>query len=262
MSAPFDLESFLAGLDAWAEARPVAAERRDYGPGPDQDAVLRLPAGPGPYPVAVVVHGGFWQARYTRRTTEAMAAGLAEAGWASWNVEYRRLGAGGGYPATLEDVAAACRALRTFGVPLDPDRTIAVGHSAGGQLALWLAAEGLVAAAASLGGVCDLRAAAAAGLGDGAVRDLLGGGPDERPERYAHADPAQRLPVAARLLLVHGRDDDRVPVEQSRSFAAAAAAAGVDCRLVELEATGHFEPIDPRSTAWGVVASGLEALVS
>jgi dipeptidyl aminopeptidase/acylaminoacyl peptidase len=131
---------------------------------------------------------------------------------------------------------------------------VALGHSAGGHLALWAAAEGLVPAAVALAGVCDLAGAARAGVGNGAVVDLMGGGPDELPDAYAHADPLQRLPFAARVTLVHGTDDETVPIAQSRTFAAAAG-----CRLVELPATGHMEVIDPTDRVWGRIAATLEA---
>lgn len=215
--------------------------RHAYGPLPDQHATLR-----GAGPTVVVLHGGFWRARYRAPLMDPLCDALAALGFASWNVEYRRVGAGGGYPETLEDVAAACRAA--------PDPVLALGHSAGGHLALWAAAEGLVPAAVSLAGVCDLAGAARAGVGNGAVVDLMGGGPDELPDAYAHADPLQRLPFAAQVTLVHGTDDGTVPIGQSRTFAAAAG-----CSLVELPATGHMEVIDPTDRTWGRIAATLTA---
>jgi acetyl esterase/lipase len=213
--------------------------RHPYGPLPDQYATSR-----GEGPTVVVIHGGFWRARYTAPLMDPMCDALAALGFAAWNIEYRRVGAGGGYPETLEDVAAACRAAS--------DPVLAIGHSAGGHLALWAAAEGLVPAAISLAGVCDLAGAARKGVGNGAVLDLMGGGPDELPDDYARADPLQRLPFAAEVTLVHGVNDDIVPLEQSRTFAAASG-----CRLVELPATGHFEVIDPKTQAWERIAATL-----
>jgi acetyl esterase/lipase len=213
--------------------------RHDYGPLPDQHATLR-----GEGPTVVVIHGGFWRARYTAPLMDPICDALAALGFAAWNVEYRRVGAGGGYPETLDDVAAACRAA--------PDPVLAIGHSAGGHLALWAAAEGLVPAAISLAGVCDLAGAARQGVGNGAVLDLMGGGPDDLPDAYARADPLQRLPFPAEVTLVHGADDDIVPLAQSRAFAAASG-----CRLIELPGTGHFEVIDPHSEAWARIADTL-----
>jgi acetyl esterase/lipase len=244
MSArPLDVDAFFAELEAWADRRSSPTERRAYGPLPDQHAVLRTPPDGGPRPVAVVLHGGFWRARFAQDIMAAFCAALAERGLATWNVEYRRVGAGGGYPETLEDVAAACRQLRP---------AVAIGHSAGAQLALWAAAEGLVPSAVSLAGVCDLVAAANEHLGDDAVRELMGAPPADAPAVYAHADPMQRLPFAARVLLVHGTEDDRVPIAQSRSFARAAG-----CELVELEGAGHFDLVDPRSPFWPRVAAAI-----
>jgi dipeptidyl aminopeptidase/acylaminoacyl peptidase len=117
-----------------------------------------------------------------------------------------------------------------------------------------------VGAVASLAGVCDLVAAAEEGIGDGAAVELAGGPPAERPAAYALADPLQRLPTGIPTLLVHGDADDRVPVEQSRRYARAAASAGDACELLELPGTGHFEVLDPRGPAWAEVARRLPAL--
>ena len=129
---------------------------------------------------------------------------------------------------------------------------VATGHSAGGHLALWLAAERLVAGAVPIGGVCDLAAAARAGLGSNAVQELLGGEP------AGDADPAARLPLGAPQLLVHGTDDDRVPLAHARAYAERARAAGDDCRLLELDGADHFDPIDPRTPHVAAVLGALE----
>lgn len=257
---PFDLETFLADLDAWAAAGP-APETLQYGPGPEQVVDLLLPAGEGPHPVALLVHGGFWRARFDRSTMAALAVDLTRRGVAAANVEYRRVGNGGGIPETLEDVEAAADAVARFGAPLDPARVVAVGHSAGGHLALWLAGTGTVRAAVSLAGVCDLAGAAGEGLGDGAAVELAGGLPAERPEAYTLADPLGRLPTGVPQLLVHGDADDCVPVEQSRRYARAAAAAGDRCELLELPDVGHFELIDPRDAAWRRIAKRVAGLL-
>jgi acetyl esterase/lipase len=206
--------------------------RHDYGALPDQHAMVR-----GDGPTAVVIHGGFWRAQYREPIMDAVSVALAQLGFRAWSIEYRRVGAGGGYPQTLEDVAAAIRAA--------PEPRFAVGHSAGGHLALWSAAEGLVPAAVSLAGVCDLAAGARDNLGNGAVRDF-------DPGLHSDADPAQRLPIDAELVLIHGTDDGVVPVEQSRSFAARA-----NAELIELPGAGHFEVIDPRTDAWATVEESV-----
>jgi dipeptidyl aminopeptidase/acylaminoacyl peptidase len=257
---PFDLETFLADLGAWAAAGP-APEPVPYGRDAAQVVDLLLPAGEGPHPVALLLHGGFWRSRYDRSTMAALAVDLARRGIAAANVEYRRVGNGGGIPETLEDVQAAADAVARLQAPVDPGRIVAVGHSAGGHLALWLAGTGTVRAAVSLAGVCDLPGAAREGLGDGAAVELAGGRPAERPEAYALADPLGRLPAGVPQLLVHGDADDRVPVEQSRRYARAAAAAGDRCELLELPGVGHFELIDPRDDAWRRVAERLAGLL-
>ena len=242
-----------------------------YGAGPDRFLELSLPDGPGPAPVAVVLHGGFWRPAYGIDLARPLAADLAGAGFAAVAVEYRRVGAGGGWPGTLDDVAAALDCLA--GLPgasrLDLADVTAIGHSAGGHLAAWLAgrhrlphgAPGAaprvrVTAAVLQAGVLDLAAAAARRLGNGAVLDLLGGGPDEVPERYAAADPVRLLPTGAAVLCVPGAGDDDVPVEQSERYATAAAAAGdrVELRVVPGD---HMAMIDPASLAWATARDWL-----
>lgn len=231
------------------------AETIAYGEHPAQVCDLYRAEGDGPAPVAVLLHGGFWRARYGRDLETALAGDLVARGWAAWNVEYRRLGDGGGWPATFEDVAAAIAALP--GAGLDPARAVAIGHSAGGQLAVWAAARGGLAGAVSQAGALDLERLHALGTSDGVVGDLLGGGPDEVPDRYAAASPLRRLPIGVPLLLVHGVRDEDVPVELSERFAAAALAAGDDCELVVLQDEGHYEHLEPGSRSWAAVTAWL-----
>lgn len=245
-----------------------------YGDHPDQVANLHLPAGDGPWPAVALLHGGFWHARWDRTQMTPLAHDLAARGIAAWNVEYRRVGqAGGGWPGTLADVAAALDVLADVR-EVDATRVVAVGHSAGGHLALWLAARprlgfGLpgsaprvrVRAAVAQAGVCDLRSAHADGLGDGAVAALLGGSPATVPERYAAASPVELVPLGVPQLLVHGDDDEIVPPTQSRAYAEAAQTAGDDVTLVELAGTDHFDVVDPRHEAWRAVVGALPRLL-
>jgi acetyl esterase/lipase len=237
-----------------------------YGEHPDQVANLHLPArGGGPWPCVALVHGGFWRAGWDRTLMTPLAADLAGRGYAAWNIEYRRVGQeGGAWPGTFEDVGNAVDALG--GVPeVDAGRVVAVGHSAGGHLALWLAARSAplvrMRAAVSQAGVCDLARAHRDGLGDGAIAALLGGTPEEVPDRYGAASPAELIPLGAAQLLVHGGRDDVVPVTQSRSYAEAARAAGDDAELVELADADHFDVIDPRHEAWRIVIEALPRLL-
>jgi acetyl esterase/lipase len=242
-----------------------------YGPGPDRFLELTLPDGAGPAPVAVVLHGGFWRPAFGIELARPLAADLAAAGFAAVAVEYRRVGEGGGWPGTLEDVAAAIDALP--GLPdadrLDLTDVTVVGHSAGGHLAAWLAgrhrlppaAPGAaprvrVTAAVLQAGVLDLAAADDQGLGSGAVRAFLGGAAGEVPERYAVADPMRLLPTGAAVLCVHGAADDVVPVEQSERYAAAATAAGDRVELRVLPGD-HMTLIDPASQAWGAARAWM-----
>jgi len=221
-----------------------------YGGDPQQVAELGLPEGDGPWPVAVLVHGGFWRAAYDRMLMEPMARDLEARGWATWNVEYRRVGSGGGVPQTLDDVAAALTALHEVEAPLDLSRVVAIGHSAGGHLALWAARPGILTRVIALGAVADLGAAARDRIGSDAAREFAG-------ERLDEADPMRRLPAGVPQLLVHGTEDDRVPVEHARGYVEAARAAGDDAELLELPGVGHFEPIDPTSDAWRLIAERL-----
>jgi acetyl esterase/lipase len=238
--------------------------RHRYGPHFHQFADLLAPSGPGPFPVAVVLHAGFWREQYGLELSDELAADLPRRGWTAWNVEYRRVGplSGGGYPATLEDVGAAIDALAGLDAPLDLDRVVAVGQSAGGQLALWAASRegGAVRVAGAVGqaAVSDLREADRLGLGDGAVRAFLGAGADEAPERYRDASPAERLPTGVPQLLVHGEADAVVPADMSRRYADAAQAAGDEVALVLRPGEDHFVHLDPSSGAWEVVVDWLE----
>ena len=247
-----------------------------YGPDPNQFADLRLPPGPGPHPVLVVVHGGYYRARYDLEYLGSFCADLTGRGWATWNVEYRRLGQpGGGWPGTFLDVAAAADHLPVLAAdhPLDLTRVAALGHSAGGHLALWLAARPRVAPASplhaasplpigtavSLAGVVDLRRAAELRLSNAVVQDLLGGTPADVPNRYAAASPYDLLPLgpAVRQVLIHGTADTAVPHELSERYAARATALGDDAHLVYLPGVDHFAVVDPLSDVWPRVVAAL-----
>jgi len=201
-----------------------------------------------------------------------LVADLLRRGWATWNIEYRRVGEGGGWPATFVDVADAIDHLRELPAPLDLDAVSLLGHSAGGHLALWAAARRHLPEAAPGAGpaiepravigqaaVCDLAGAYRMWRG-GAVRSLMGGSPGELPERYALSDPLALAPPPAPVLLVHGVADATVSVQLSRSYARRGEQLGAAVELVEIEgsAGGHRAHIDPRGSAWSTAAQWLE----
>jgi acetyl esterase/lipase len=231
-----------------SEPPPPAADARiAYGDEPLQFGDLRVPAGSGPHPLVVAIHGGFWRAQYGLTSTTHLCHALQERGVASWNLEYRRLGdPGGGWPGTFDDVALGVRHAAT----LDGAEIVLFGHSAGGQLALWAAQEIRVRAVVSLAGVVDLAEASRRRLGNGVTDELLGGAPDDVPDRYARASPLALLPLGVRQVVVHGTEDEIVPLDLSERYVDAARAAGDDATLVALDGVGHFEPIDPQAAAF------------
>ncbi len=258
---------------------PAADARLNYGPDLLHYGDLRLPAGPGPHPVVISLHGGFWRATYGLTYMGHLCAALTTAGVATWNVEYRRVGdPGGGWPGTFHDVARAADSLRELAprYPLDLARVVTLGHSAGGHLALWLAGRRRIpsgdalynprplalCAAVALSGVADLREAWERHLSNGAARDLMGGSPLEAPQRYATASPAALLPLGVRQVLVHGTDDETVPYAIAEGYTAAARRRGDDATLLTLRGAGHFEPVDPRSQEWPSVLATVLTLLA
>lgn len=249
-----------------------------YGQDRKQLVELVLPEGElTARPAVVLVHGGFWSAPYAVDLMRPLADALAGDGVPSVNLEYRSMSPTGrrrgGWPDTFRDVAAALDVLADL-PEIDARRLVLVGHSAGGHLALWLAARRRLpagvpgadprvwpAAVVSLAGVNDLAAGARRALGGGAVVRLLGGTPEQVPQTYALADPARLLPLGVPQLLVHGDQDDRVPVDLSRAYAEQARQAGDPVEVVELAGADHFALIDPAHAAWAAVTQRLPALL-
>lgn len=255
-------------------AGPVATY--DYGDHADQVADLYLPDGPGPWPVVALLHGGFWREGFDRSLMAPLAADLSTGGYAAWNIDYRSSAdQGGGWPGTFTDVAAALDLLATVAEehPLDLERVITVGHSAGGTLALWAAARPKfvaeapghdpavpVCGAVGLAAVSNLVAAWYEDLGSGAVEALMGAGPSEERAIYRMANPEDLVPIGVPQLVVHGTDDLIVPVDQSIAYAGKAADAGDTVELLALDGADHFAVIDPADEAWAAVTSRLSEL--
>jgi acetyl esterase/lipase len=217
----------------------------------------------------IVVHGGYWRARYDRSPMTDLCLELAATGVAAWNLEYRRVGSGGGWPETFLDVAAAADHLDTVDAPLDLSRVAGVGHSAGGHLAFWIAARPRLPAdapgaeprvrlhaAVSQAGILDLRLAARLPPSDEPTRALLGP-PERNAVVYDLASPRERLPLGIPQLVLHGDRDTTAALALSESYAEEAHAAGDPCELRVLPRTGHFEHIDARSEAWRVAREWL-----
>jgi acetyl esterase/lipase len=263
----------------------VRSTRHRYGDHKSQVGDLWLPAnggaapgqGRGRVPVVVLIHGGYWRSMFTKTIMNRLAGAVVARGWAAWNIEYRRmgpLGGGGGWPTTLHDVGAALDHVTRL-APVDAQRIVTCGHSAGGCLALWAAARGRVApdpsgsspevkphAAISLAGVVDLERGAELGLGGGAVVRFMGGSFEEHPDRYRSSSPAALLPLGIRQVLVHGLSDTVVPPSMSSDYERAARDAGDDARYVPVTGVGHRGLIDPAGPAWPVIAGHIEELLS
>jgi acetyl esterase/lipase len=212
---------------------PAADARLAYGPEPLQFGDLRLPEDEAP-PLAVVLHGGYWKANYNLIHTGHLSRALTEQGIATWNVEYRSVGVpGGGWPAAGEDVARAVEFVAEL--PVDQARVVLVGHSAGGQLALWAGKRAQLPVVA-LAPVSDVRESVQRTGPDGAPAQFMA------PEHFAEGSPLELLPLGVPQIVIHGTDDESVPYEMSKRYVEAAAG---EAELVTLEGAGHFEPIDP-----------------
>jgi acetyl esterase/lipase len=228
---------------------PAADARLAYGPEPLQFGDLRLPDADAP-PLAVVIHGGYWKANYNLIHTGHMSRALTEEGIGTWNVEYRSIGdPGGGWPATGDDVAQAVGFVAEL--PVDQSRVVLVGHSAGGQLALWAAKQAQLPVVA-LAPVSDVQ--------ESAERN----GPDSAPakfmpaEHFAEGSPLELLPLGVPQIVIHGTEDDGVPYAMSERYVAA---AGGEAELITLEGAHHFEPIDPLAPEFAQTIGAVRRLL-
>lgn len=264
-----DPEAVYKALGAKA-SKPLATVA--YGSGSLQVADLRLPAGKGPFPVAVVIHGGCWRASVDNRSgIAAFADALTQRGIATWNIEYRRVGdAGGGWPGTFQDVAAAVDKLADVAgqQPLDLSRVVLVGHSAGAHLALWAASRArlpepwraahitpaAVVAIDGPGALAPLIGIDAEVCGGPVIVPLMGGTPQERPSEYRIATPMDNLPLGVRQLLVLGELGDLM-----QSYAAAARASGDTVELLAPAKASHFDIVTPNTPNGAAVVDFIAA---
>jgi acetyl esterase/lipase len=252
---------------------PPADARIAYGSDANQFLDLRLPSGKEkgrPYPLLINIHGGYWRAKYNLDHAGHLCAALTAKGIATANLEYRRVGnEGGAWPGTFADIRGAYNFLLQHAREhsLNASKIAVMGHSAGGQLALCLAAhEPRLGRVISLAGVVDLQRAYQLHLSNDAVVEFLRGTPTEVPEHYREADPMQLSIPNARQWLIQGRADDVVPSDFSRTYVAAkqrrAGKEKEDVHLLEIPLAGHFEVIDPHSAAWGQIEASVLHLLA
>lgn len=278
LSCPVLLAQQMTVQDLLEVPPPPADHRIPYGDDPHQFGQLRLPKGEGPFPVVIIIHGGCWLSEYDLHHISPLAAKITKMGFATWSLEYRRVGnEGGGWPGTFLDVAAGADHLgeMVHEFPLDLNRVVTIGHSAGGHLALWLAArhnipeqgslykqnplpiQGVIA----LAGVGDLDLPNLQEICGGAILKLMGGTPADVPERYAQGSPLELLPFGIPQILIQGVKDPIVPVEFVRDYCEAAQKSGDKVELVLLQEAGHFEVVMPTTFAWPEVRKAIESLI-
>lgn len=277
---------FVIGQAVWAQSvsfsdidklpKPPADHRIAYGNDPLQFGELRLPKTKGKHPVVIVVHGGCWFAEYDLNHLAAFSDALTKLGVATWTIEYRRIGNNGGaWPGTFQDVAKGADFVRELAkkYPLDLKRVVVIGHSAGGQLALWLAARKnlpkesvlyapnplALAGVISLAGISDLKKYRP--NCDDSVNKLMGGTPEKFIDRYQQTSPIELLPLKIPIRLIHGANDKIVPLELGKEFAAAAKKKGENVSLTILENAGHFDLISPLAKDWATIETNVKALL-
>lgn len=271
------LSASCGGTDGPDDASPVdAGERLDYGDHDDAFGELWLPEPSGsPAPIVVLVHGGFWRDGFLLDLMDPLIPSLLDEGYAVWNIEYRRVGAGGGYPETFQDVADAVDRLAVLAEDrsssIDAGRVAIVGHSAGGQLAAWAAGRTSLRAdevgadpvvtprlVVAQAGVLDLVGCAERGVGGSACIDFVGAGPDAEPALYAVTSPSEMVPFDAVVVAVHGELDSIVPIGQSVAFVERGAEVGMDVAYEPVPGADHFAHLDPTHRAWAEVITALE----
>ena len=270
-------QRIMTSADLSSLTAPPPDQRIHYGPGPLQFGNLRLPKTPGPHPTVVFIHGGCWLSQFDLAHAAALEQAIADAGFAVWSLEYRRVGDdGGGWPGTFTDIGRGADYLRELAPKygLDLSRVVVSGHSAGGQFALWLAARRKIPATSELyvanplvvRGVFglapapDLEGLEASGVCGKVIDQLMGGSPADQPARYASASPMQLAPIALPQVLVVGAHDESWGPIGRAYYARAREVGDTAVHLVEAPESGHFEMIAPATTTWPIVIDALRAL--
>jgi acetyl esterase/lipase len=263
-------------LDELAKAPP--GQKISYGSDPLQFGELHLPQGAGPHPVVINIHGGCWLAEYNLDHSRALANALAKEGIAVWNLEYRRVGnEGGGWPGTFLDVAHGADHLRALAKehPLDLSRVVAMGHSAGGHLALWLAARPKISPSSEIYTEGPIKISGVVALAPAPELDvlhmkkvcghvvdrLMGGSPEEKLDRYRWAMPSSMAPLGVRQLVLVGKLDSGFGWVGEAYATKSEGAGDYKVQLIHEKEAGHFEFIDPASTAWPLVLKSTKDLL-
>lgn len=274
--APPSAQKLMTPKDLASLSVPPPDQRIKYGPGPLQFGNLRLPKRPGPHPVVVFIHGGCWLSQNDIAPAAAIEQAIADSGFAVWSLEYRRVGdQGGGWPGTFTDIARGADYLRVLApkYALDLHRVVVSGHSAGGQLALWLAARKKIPPTSelytadplpvrgvfALAPAPDLESLEASGACEKAIDRLMGGSPADHPDRYAAGSPMRLAPIGLpQIVIVGGRDETWGPI--GRAYVARARAAGdTTIQLIEAPESGHLEVIAPTTSTWPIVVGALKS---
>lgn len=276
-------DNYLTVKDILNLPRNAATKRITYGGEPLQFGDLRIPQGKGPFPVVILIHGGCWLSKIANlEIMSPLASAFQKAGIATWNIEYRSVdNEGGGWPGTFQDVGNGIDYLKNIAQDyhLDLTRVVLLGHSAGGQLALWGAARhnlskksvlftakplpirGVVdlAGPPSLSGFFPLQGCVCK---ENVITKMMGGSPFEKPQRYQEASASNLLPLRIKQILINGKDDFAVPPIFEEEYQRAAQKKGDDVRLIEIPHAAHLEPISPQSNMWPLIKKSVINLFS
>ncbi|QHL89450.1 alpha/beta fold hydrolase [Nibribacter ruber] len=260
--------------------KPAPGQEISYGTDSLQFGELRLPQGKGPFPVVVVIHGGCWLSQYNYQYMNHASAALTKAGYATWNIEFRRVGnPGGGWPGTFLDVAQGIDFVKQLAkqYPVNAKEVVLMGHSAGGHLALWAATRHCISkesplykqkplkikGVVSLAGIADLKTyATAPGSCNSAVPQLMGGRLDQVPDLYAVASPLGRMPLKLPVRMVQGDKDPIVPVSQAKSMASFSSQKQYLVQEVIVPNAGHFDLVAPTSPVWSTVEQAVKEVLA